>query len=239
VGTGLPIGSGETTTLLPGFPTSNMPTSHSSYDFWFKDANTVYVADDGTAANTGGIQKWTFDSGAMTWSLAYTLLNTGTATTAVRGLTGQIDGADTVLYATTTQTSANRLIKIIDAGALSTSVDLATAPTNTAFRGVEFVAGGINPPTNNSDFDDDGDVDGDDFLIWQRGLVSSGVPANDKSTGDADGDGDVDGTDLGIWQAHYGLPPSTGAAGAVPEPGALALVACAALGLARQRRKSC
>jgi hypothetical protein len=36
---------------------------------WFKDANTLYIADDGSAASGGGIQKWTQSGG--TWSLAY------------------------------------------------------------------------------------------------------------------------------------------------------------------------
>jgi parallel beta-helix repeat protein len=51
------------------------------------------------------------------------------------------------------------------------------------------------------DFDDDGDVDGRDFLIWQRGY---GTPDAENSDGDADDDGDVDGDDLECWQENYG-----------------------------------
>lgn len=56
-----------------------------------------------------------------------------------------------------------------------------------------------------ADFDGDGDVDGRDFLAWQRG---SGIQAPNatKSDGDADNDLDVDGNDLAIWQAQYGTP---------------------------------
>ncbi len=138
VGTGLP-----TTTLaspgyveLPGMPTTG---THSSYDFWFKDAATLYVADDGSAANGGGIQKWTFDG--TTWTLAYTLLNNGTATTGTRGLAGTVDGSgNAVLFATTSISStANTLIEVIDTGANATATLLATAPTGDAFRGVEFL----------------------------------------------------------------------------------------------------
>src|SRR5207302_328024 len=68
-GTGLPTTGGQTSTELPGFPTST--TGHSPYEFIFKDASTVYVADDGTTANGGGLQKWTLSGG--TWTLAYTL----------------------------------------------------------------------------------------------------------------------------------------------------------------------
>lgn len=134
VGSGLPTTSGQTPTLLTGFPTTG---THSSYDFWFKDANTLYVADDGTAANGGGIQKWTLTAGV--WSLQYTLLNTGAATTGVRGLTGTIGaGGNAVLFATTSATT-NTLITVTDTGAAAAATVLATAPTNTAFRGVQYI----------------------------------------------------------------------------------------------------
>jgi hypothetical protein len=68
VGAGLPVTNNQTTTLLSGFPTSG---THSTYDYFFADSNTLYVADDGTQANGGGIQKWVRSGGV--WSLAYTL----------------------------------------------------------------------------------------------------------------------------------------------------------------------
>ncbi|NOZ39392.1 MAG: hypothetical protein GXP24_04100 [Planctomycetes bacterium] len=53
-----------------------------------------------------------------------------------------------------------------------------------------------------ADFDSDGDVDGSDFLAWQRGfgLLVGATP----SDGDATGDGAVDGDDLTIWETDYG-----------------------------------
>jgi hypothetical protein len=53
-----------------------------------------------------------------------------------------------------------------------------------------------------ADFDSDGDVDGRDFLAWQRGYGTP-VPDAIKSDGDADDDTDVDGHDLAIWQNQY------------------------------------
>jgi hypothetical protein len=132
VGTGLPTTAGQTTTLLNGFPGATTGSGH--YDFWLADAQTLYVADDRTNGS-GGIQKWTESAG--TWSLQYTLapaLNVG-----CRGLSGIQDLSGTTLYATTTQAAANNLVSVVDTGAGSTFTTLATAPTNTAFRGVRFV----------------------------------------------------------------------------------------------------
>ena len=45
-----------------------------------------------------------------------------------------------------------------------------------------------------ADFDEDGDVDGNDFLLWQTGFPTASDAS--KIDGDADGDGDVDGDDF-------------------------------------------
>ncbi len=56
----------------------------------------------------------------------------------------------------------------------------------------------VNP---SADFDGDGDVDGRDFLAWQRGF---GTPNAVRADGDSDNDADVDGSDLAAWQGQYG-----------------------------------
>jgi hypothetical protein len=56
---------------------------------------------------------------------------------------------------------------------------------------------------SSADFDGDVDVDGRDFLMWQRGYGIT-VPNAVKSDGDADNDTDVDGDDLEVWQDQYG-----------------------------------
>jgi T5SS/PEP-CTERM-associated repeat protein len=56
---------------------------------------------------------------------------------------------------------------------------------------------------SDGDFDGDGDVDGRDFLLWQRG--SSPDPRS--------------GGDLADWQANYGVGPLTSSSTTVPEPG--------------------
>jgi hypothetical protein len=81
----------------------------------------------------------------------------------------------------------------------------------------EFLFVTVDAPTEDADFDNDGDVDGRDFLTWQRGF--GGVGSNE--TGDADLDNDVDAGDLAIWRAEFGQPQPLFAA--VPEPGTLSL----------------
>lgn len=133
VGTGLPMASGETITLLPGFPTTG---GQSTYDFFFADAATLYVADDRTNGS-GGIQKWTESGG--TWSLAYTLAPT--ATTGCRGLSGFVDNGVTTLFATTNISAATptTVVSVVDTGPASLFTTLVTNATNTALRDVQFV----------------------------------------------------------------------------------------------------
>jgi fibronectin-binding autotransporter adhesin len=81
----------------------------------------------------------------------------------------------------------------------------------------------VPPVATAGDFDLDGDVDGRDFLIWQRGGSPGGV-------GNA--------TDLTNWQTNYGTGtgPLTAATTAVPEPTGIVLVAMAGLFVAARRR---
>jgi hypothetical protein len=89
-----------------------------------------------------------------------------------------------------------------------------------------------------SDFNLDGDVDGGDFLAWQRGLGTTGVGGRTK--GNANGDSIVDASDLGVWRSQFGYQPPAahGNVDSVPEPGgfALALTSIVALKLGRTRK---
>lgn len=72
---------------------------------------------------------------------------------------------------------------------------------------------------SSADFDKDGDVDGNDFLVWQSAF-------NINANGDADTDGDTDDDDFLIWQTHFGS--STGSnsfSTTVPEPASILLLA--------------
>lgn len=111
--------------------------SPSPYDFVISPSGTTaYVADDRTIANGGGIER--FDLSGGTFALTYTLGTGAGSTVGARGLAVDFSGATPVVYATTAETSGNRLISIVDAGGTSAATTLATAGTNQIFRGLDF-----------------------------------------------------------------------------------------------------
>jgi PEP-CTERM motif-containing protein len=75
-------------------------------------------------------------------------------------------------------------------------------------------------PALGGDFNNDGRVDGADFLVWQRGVGG----AHNSAT-------------LATWKANFGQGAATAAVGTIPEPAALglALVALGAVASARRR----
>lgn len=111
--------------------------------------------------------------------------------------TGESSSSTSVVFGASTDTALN--------GATDRLVSSSTA------EAVVFVV--------DSDFDSDSDVDGADFLTWQRGFgINSGA---EHSQGDATGDGIVDGLDLKAWEAQFGSQPpalSNTTSVVVPEP---------------------
>jgi len=83
-----------------------------------------------------------------------------------------------------------------------------------------FQIGALAP--GNADFNEDGVVDGSDFLIWQRGFGIGTTFAE----GDATGDGVVNGADLGVWENQFGTMPGslTATVAVVPEPSSLCIL---------------
>jgi hypothetical protein len=90
----------------------------------------------------------------------------------------------------------------------------------------------VQPPQL-ADFDADGDVDGRDFLVWQRGL---GASAAGLSQGDANRDGVVNAADLSVWRTQFGHAVAAASNVAAPEPPPLALVLMALASLVAGRR---
>jgi hypothetical protein len=60
---------------------------------------------------------------------------------------------------------------------------------------------GVAPIVPTGDFDDDGAIDGADFLAWQRGFGAANPTLAD---GDSDQNGVVDGDDLVVWASQFG-----------------------------------
>ncbi len=86
--------------------------------------------------------------------------------------------------------------------------------TNKRNRWIYLVTNSV-PITIDADFDSDGDVDGADFLTWQRGIGIGSTLAE----GDSNGDGVVDATDLGNWESQFAGGASPLAANqSIPEP---------------------
>ena len=108
--------------------------------------------------------------------------------------------------------------------------------------GLRFAAEGVasilahpvlyQPP---GDFDENGFVDGNDFLLWQQ---QSGTLVDPGTGIDVVADGVVDGQDLAVWYGHFGEPAASAPLGQpVPEPCMLTLIACAAAGFSRRLRR--
>lgn len=138
VGTGTPTTTGQTSTNIIATGSTSSPYAFSIN----ATSDTCYIAIDSATTAGGGVQKWINNSG--TWTLAYTLGIGGTSLAGCRSLTVKWGGTYPIIYATTAEATENRLIKIIDNGLTAAAVTLATAPTNTLFRGVAFA------PANNT-----------------------------------------------------------------------------------------
>jgi hypothetical protein len=89
------------------------------------------------------------------------------------------------------------LLKDFDSYKISIYVDF-------AWTALTLVDDSIGIP---GDFDYDGDVDGADFLSWQRGESPSSLS----------------GEDLSNWQMYFGTIPSVSASQVVPEPSSVVL----------------
>ena len=72
------------------------------------------------------------------------------------------------------------------------------------------------PETYDADYDDDGDVDGFDFLKWQIG--QSPLPLSDF--------------DLNLWETQFGMPlPLAVSATTVPEPATWIILTLGIMGM--------
>jgi hypothetical protein len=105
------------------------------------------------------------------------------------------------------------------------SAEARTARGTMAFHEVTFEVGPIVDLP--ADADGDADVDGGDFLTWQRTLGS-----RTQLAADANADGIVGGGDLPVWRQEFGSAVGTiGSGRAAPEPACALLAVWASLAM--------
>jgi len=139
----LPSGTATSFTVLPGLPSAGtigagfvlLDTNSSISGF-----DTLYLTD-ASASATGGIYKYSLGVSG-TWIAAGQL--TGTSGLQLRGLSGFVSGTSVRLFTTSTSTLFTYWDADAAAGTLAGSIttsltSIATAPANTAFRGVIVV----------------------------------------------------------------------------------------------------
>jgi hypothetical protein len=140
----------------------------SPENYFFANANTLYVADSGSPKNNsgssslgdGGLQKWVNTGG--TWTLQYTLAaglnlvpnSAAHGTTGLIGLTGKVIGGAVEFFATSYtigDTDPSYLFGITDSlsdtsGSGERFTLLATAPADSTFKGVSFAPAAVPEP---------------------------------------------------------------------------------------------
>ena len=148
VGAGLPTTASQTISTLPGYPVTLSPNAFflADLDSGVAGVDTLYIADDNSTS--GGLLKYSFDG--TIWTARG---SAGATADGYRGLTATVSAGTVQLYAVrkggSTATGGGELVSLSDAtgstGTLTgTPSLLATAATNTAFRGVAFAPTGFD-----------------------------------------------------------------------------------------------
>lgn len=145
VGIGLSTTSGQTITNMIATGVGSSPYEYVMYNDPNGNqsnlpfgVNRVYVADDRVGV-AGGIQRWSWNG--ATWVLDYTMgFLEGGNSVGMRGLAGYLDpvSGNAVLF--TTRFDGTILYQVTDTAANAPFLTLATADTNTVFRGVALAA---------------------------------------------------------------------------------------------------
>ena len=76
------------------------------------------------------------------------------------------------------------------------------------------------PPTLPGDYNQNGEVDAADYIVWRKTLGATGLPV--YSGADGDGDGDITQADYNVWRSHFGETlPLPGAGSMMPTAAAI------------------
>ena len=100
---------------------------------------------------------------------------------------------------------------------------------NSAFMTLNLVGTVVGTPLL-GDYDSDGDVDNDDYVVWTLDFGST-----TSLSADGNGDGVVDAADFTVWQDNFGNSHPTCGSSVVPEPAGFALTLWSMLAICRFR----
>lgn len=126
--------------------------------------------------------------------------------------------------------SADQAFDILSWGSLTGAFQSVILPTqegltwDTSQLSTGVISVAVVAPPLEADFDEDTDVDDDDFTLWSTGFGTLDTATHLE--GDADGDLDVDGGDFLVWQRQTGSGTLAAvAATSAPEPAGFKLLA--------------
>lgn len=192
---------------LGGLPTSGTPiisqvintgATATPEDFSFNPAGDICYIAINLNNSTGGIQKWT-KSGSI-WSLAYTL-GTGVSNIGAYGIVVDYSGTNSIIYATTFESTGNRIIKIIDAGSGSAATTIVPATANVFYKGITFAPVASGTPVVNISVDKDTASEAGMTIVTVTANASAPVSGSQSVTLGVAG--------IGITAADYLLSATT------------------------------
>jgi len=189
---------------------------------------TANVSDVSVGANPGDVTEWT---NILIPINKPTIQFTGHVFPSVDGTEGHIDGDTGAGVTHTTDGIAGGgnwgvNSEFADDAEMIAAWDSAiSSVVSIAIRGLTPDTqvdnlGFILPDGTPGDFDSDNDIDGADFLAWQRGESPSSLSASD----------------LADWETNFGTVAPITSIAAVPEPSTLTFVLLASFGLLGARR---
>ncbi|MDZ4659305.1 MAG: N-acetylmuramoyl-L-alanine amidase [Bythopirellula sp.] len=172
--------------------------------FFNNNLKADYVSDDAGTYNVQGAAgsifdglSFSFDNGSQFYNVEFPdVINAFGGSISALTYVGGLGGGAGVQFDTGTGTKLVNLAFPFET--ITTAANRATVMD----RVLDFFGVSGFEPTG--DFDEDDDVDGRDFLAWQRGV---GTASPTLADGDADGNGVVNGDDLVVWQTQYDTPP--------------------------------
>ncbi|BBO31262.1 hypothetical protein [Lacipirellula parvula] len=152
--------------------------SGGSWHFTTENAASVTIPFTGTAVGIAATLRG--DYGVIAWSID-----------------GGAGGSGTVSLQSSNYT--NKMPFILTRGLTNGNHTLTLTKQSGFLINIDAVDSAVE---QSADFNNDGIVDGADFLAWQRGFGASGNAT--AAQGDADLDRDVDADDLAIWRTRFG-----------------------------------